>query len=68
MRFNPFCEHVLRPFLKYDDFWFEWQDRGSGHIHAILWIHHGPEAKMSTEELRSGLEDYGMESKPCKTS
>jgi ATP-dependent DNA helicase PIF1 len=60
LRFSLFCEHVLRPFLRYDDFWyrFEWQDRGSGHIHAILWIHHGPGMNMSTEELRRLFADF----------
>lgn len=39
-RFRLFKEHVLRPFFGYTDEWsrYEWQARGSGHLHCLFWI------------------------------
>jgi hypothetical protein len=40
IRFQVFIDRVLRPFLGFTDYWyrFEWQARGSGHLHCLLWI------------------------------
>jgi len=40
LRFQAFMDCVLRPHLKFTDFWtrFEWQARGSGHLHCLFWI------------------------------
>jgi Helitron helicase-like domain at N-terminus/PIF1-like helicase len=42
LRFRLFKDHVLDPHLRASDYWyrFEWQARGSGHIHMLLWIKH----------------------------
>ena len=51
------------PTLAFDDFWyrFEWQDRGSGHVHGFLWLTGGPEitdARMEDPAFRQTLVDY----------
>ena len=57
IRFCHFLKIVLKPHLRYDDYWyrFEWQHRGSGHIHGLLWIKDAPKMDMSTEELRAAF-------------
>jgi ATP-dependent DNA helicase PIF1 len=60
LRFEAFVEHVLKPFLGYDDFWwrFEWQHRGSGHLHCLFWIKTAPTMKVDTDEMRALFAEY----------
>jgi hypothetical protein len=60
LRFEAFVEHVLKPFLGYDDFWwrFEWQLRGSGHLHCLFWIKTAPTMKVDTDEMRALFAQY----------
>lgn len=44
LRAQLFLKHVLCPLLGVKHFWFryEWQERGSGHIHGFLWLKDAP--------------------------
>lgn len=44
IRFRAFLQHVIRPYLGFTDHWFryEWQSRGSGHLHCLFWIPSAP--------------------------
>jgi hypothetical protein len=55
LKLKAFCKNVLKPWLKYDDHWFryEWQARGTGHVHCLVWIEKAPKMDMSTEESRA---------------
>jgi ATP-dependent DNA helicase PIF1 len=48
-RWMIFFEHVLRPKFDIQDWWFrfEWQFRGSSHVHAFFWLRNAP----SVEDL-----------------
>ena len=50
-----FTEHVLRPYLKFADYWepLEWQARGTGHCHALFWIPTAPALDQDTEGSRA---------------
>lgn len=39
-RFEAFFEHVVKKIFNVADYWYryEWQQRGSGHIHGFLWL------------------------------
>ncbi|KAJ3525773.1 hypothetical protein NMY22_g10434 [Coprinellus aureogranulatus] len=43
-RIEAYMEHFLKPLLGVEDFWYryEWQARGSGHIHGFLWLKDAP--------------------------
>ena len=43
-RVNLFVEHVLKKVFNVKDYWyrFEWQSRGSPHIHGVLWLRDEP--------------------------
>ena len=45
-------EYVVSPLLGYEDHWDrdEWQRRGSGHDHGLLWIPDAPPMDQETEE------------------
>jgi hypothetical protein len=60
LKLKAFCKNVLKPWLKYDDHWFryEWQVRGTGHIHCLVWIEKAPKMDMSTEESRAEFARY----------
>jgi ATP-dependent DNA helicase PIF1 len=55
IRLQAFTDHVLRPLLKFSDSWdrFEWQARGSGHLHALYWIPTAPPLNVKTEAGRT---------------
>jgi hypothetical protein len=38
IRLQTFTDRVLRPYLKFTDYWqrLEWQARGTGHCHALF--------------------------------
>ena len=63
-RVKMFLETIQNcPTLAFDDFWyrFEWQDRGSGHVHGFLWLTGGPEitdARMEDPAFRQTLVDF----------
>lgn len=54
IRFSKFAQHVLKPTFKYGDFWtrYEWQARGSGHIHGLFWIPDAPPLDQSSPAAR----------------
>ncbi len=43
-RVQLYLKHFLFPLLGVQDFWYryEWQDRGSGHIHGFVWLRDAP--------------------------
>jgi hypothetical protein len=43
-RWQVFFEDYLKPILKVKDFWwrFEWQHRGSSHVHGFFWLEDAP--------------------------
>ena len=59
-RFDAFYATVLTKVFKIGDYWyrFEWQDRGSGHIHGFLWIIDGPVASVRNDLTRQAMADY----------
>ena len=52
-RLQVYFKHFLSPLLGVRHFWYryEWQERGSGHIHGFFWLHDGPRA----DEIDWGL-------------
>jgi ATP-dependent DNA helicase PIF1 len=44
-RLQVFFKHFLVPLLGVEQFWYryEWQERGSGHIHGFLWLRDAPD-------------------------
>lgn len=56
-RFKVFFEEVIKKKFSVQDHWFryEWQQRGSGHIHGFLWLDNAPEASVKTQEKRQAL-------------
>jgi hypothetical protein len=60
IRFRLFKEHVLRPFFGYVDEWcrYEWQARGSGHLHCLFWIPSAPPLDVTTAEARAQFAQY----------
>jgi ATP-dependent DNA helicase PIF1 len=68
IRFRLFKEHVLRPFFGYTDEWsrYEWQARGSGHLHCLFWIPSAPPLDVTTAEARAQFAQYwGMKITAC---
>jgi hypothetical protein len=60
IRFRLFKEHVLRPFFGYTDEWsrYEWQARGSGHLHCLFWIPSAPPLDVATADARAQFAQY----------
>jgi hypothetical protein len=60
IRLRMFTEHVLRPCLKFTDYWerLEWQARGTGHCHALFWIPTAPALNQESEQSRSHFAQY----------
>lgn len=60
IRLRTFTEHVLRPYLKFADYWerLEWQARGTGHCHALFWIPAAPALDQETEEGRAQFAQF----------
>ena len=51
------------PEFEYDDYWYhyEWQFRGSGHVHGFLWLKDGPDLQamdLENPEHRGRLTEY----------
>jgi ATP-dependent DNA helicase PIF1 len=43
-RWELYLKHVLKPKFKITDYWYryEWQHRGSSHVHAFFWLRDAP--------------------------
>jgi hypothetical protein len=54
-RWDVFFETIVKQKLRIKDYWwrFEWQNRGSSHIHGFLWLEDAPKV----EDLRLNEED-----------
>ena len=59
-RFKAFFQHVLKKVFCIKDHWyrFEWQERGSGHIHGFLWLERAPPPRSRTPEERDLVAAY----------
>ena len=58
IRVESFMKHVIKPLFHVTDFWYrwEWQFRGSPHIHGILWLSDAPLLNynnLSQEEIQT---------------
>ena len=44
LRHIMFCKEILEKDFNVKDFWsrYEWQPRGSPHVHGFLWLHGAP--------------------------
>ncbi|KIX03828.1 uncharacterized protein Z518_07381 [Rhinocladiella mackenziei CBS 650.93] len=60
LRFQALTNHVLRPFLGFTDSWhrFEWQARGSGHLHCLFWIPTAPPLDCEIDDVRAAFAQY----------
>jgi ATP-dependent DNA helicase PIF1 len=60
IRFRAFLKHVVCPYLGVTDHWFryEWQHRGSGHVHCLFWTESAPALDPSTVEGRATFAAY----------
>ena len=60
IRFRTFITQVLQPLLGFTDHWdrFEWQARGSGHLHCLFWIPTAPSLDQHTDEARAAFARY----------
>ena len=52
-RVQLFVKHFLTPLLSVVHFWYryEWQERGSGHVHGFLWLKDAPNVNEINWEL-----------------
>jgi helitron helicase-like protein/uncharacterized protein DUF6570 len=59
-RFEVFFKEVIKKKFNVTDHWyrFEWQQRGSGHIHGFLWLADAPKPSVATAEFRDALAQY----------
>lgn len=53
-------KHVVRKYFKVTNFWyrFDWQSRGSGHVHGFIWLEDQPPPSTMTEKSREALASY----------
>ena len=60
IRYRTFLQYVLRPCLGITDHWirYEWQHRGSGHLHCLFWTESGPPLDPLTDEQRATFAAY----------
>jgi hypothetical protein len=60
IRFRRFIECVLKPYLGWEDYWYryEWQSRGSGHLHYLFWIPWSPPLRVDSLEARQEIARY----------
>ena len=60
IRFRAFLTHVIRPYLGVTDHWirYEWQHRGSGHLHCLFWTESSPPLDPLTDEQRAIFAEY----------
>jgi len=63
-RVKQFLEHLKKcSDFDYEDYWYryEWQHRGSGHVHGFLWLKNGPkidEKNLDSETHRQELVQF----------
>jgi ATP-dependent DNA helicase PIF1 len=59
-RFKVFLHTVLKPLFNITDHWyrFEWQSRGSSHVHALLWCDGVPTADALADMDPNIVSDY----------
>ena len=55
-----FFKCVVKKVFHVKDYWYryEWQDRGSGHVHGFLWLEGPPPPCTTTEEEREAVAMY----------
>lgn len=60
LRLRAFTKHVLHPLLGFADSWdrFEWQARGTGHLHTLFWIPTAPALDQETDAARAAFARY----------
>jgi ATP-dependent DNA helicase PIF1 len=60
IRFRAFLTYVIRPYLGVTDHWirYEWQHRGSGHLHCLFWTESSPPLDPLTDEQRATFAEY----------
>ena len=60
LRFRTFVQTLLRPLLQFTDHWdrFEWQARGSGHLHCLFWIPSAPSLDQESDAARAAFARY----------
>lgn len=60
IRLRAFLDKVLQPHLGFTDYWdrFEWQARGSGHLHCLFWIPTAPALDEDTDNARATFARY----------
>lgn len=62
-RFQLFFEHVIKPVFRVKEWWFryEWQSRGSSHVHGLIWMDGAPDPStlgmtcLGMHSLNSGI-------------
>ena len=59
-RFELFLKHVICKVFKVRDHWYryEWQARGSGHVHGFLWLDEAPAVHTGTDLDRETLAQW----------
>jgi ATP-dependent DNA helicase PIF1 len=60
IRFRAFLTYVIHPYLGVTDHWirYEWQHRGSGHLHCLFWTESSPPLDPLTDEQRAIFAEY----------
>jgi hypothetical protein len=58
-RAKYFLEQIVGPHFKVKDFWyrFEWQHRGSPHLHGFLWLQDAPNVDSLSINDRAGIDE-----------
>ena len=59
-RFELFLATVIKPLFKVTDHWFryEWQARGSSHVHGLIWSRTAPSADTIDDALPESTESF----------
>ncbi len=59
-RVSFFMKHIVKNLFKVADFWyrFEWQSRGSGHVHGFICLEDQPPPSTKTEKSREKFAKY----------
>ena len=59
-RFDTFLGHVLKPKFRITDYWYryEWQARGSTHMHGLFWVDGSPASQLTTEAMRESFAQF----------
>lgn len=59
-RWEVFFEEVIKPKFKIKDFWwrYEWQHRGSSHVHGFLWLEDAPSVDGLDRTNAESIQNY----------